>query len=625
VLPLRDDLFKINTLLADNAQVVEVTSTAGDDRAGIAVTPSNVFVTGDTETRLYHRESLTNVADLNRLVDGLVSDLKTDKVYALANGTNEVTVSGTIVDTLVELDGNTGAPTGNTIPLSRGIGWVFSQSGIFSGFGRFMFYTEGRMYEVLLPEGVVFDHGKMIKPPWAITEMGPTWGVAESFDGTLQVAYVNPSNESIERAIVPDGTIAKVAGFTDLGDIAAFTVSLRQHRWFFRHEGVSQFSSLTETLGYADAELSFAGANPLVGVFDNPLFVDTSNTPTAESDNVQATVNSLNYLTRTYSSLALAASRRDVLIIPDLENGSPISVGQVPGPVILGGDDLTEHGNVSGGANQLGWLYVQNSIANLNRDQSRPGPFTVDIAALGTAATTSTSGTAGGAIGSAATVLGLTVNFYNGAAAIQGFFSALATNGTNPKIIWLAGTDATDDLDSSEGGVLTANAGTIAQFVGEGGGLMAHGGDDGATAYGWLNNFRPDIVLTSAGTSSGHRLTDIGRATLPLLTDANIDSGPSHNWFGGNLSGFEILGLDANDHPFILGGRGSAFNNRQALINLAAGGGVLIVHGSPGTPTNALTLLNEVLGTTLTGSAQGAGSLFSRTVAAGGTPFAPKT
>lgn len=623
VLPPRNDFFKINTLLADNVRVAEVNTPVGDDRAGIAVSGTNVFVTGDTETHLFERTALTNTADLNRRVEGLVSDLRTGKVYALANGTTEVTSTGSTVDTLIELDPSTGNAIGNNIALSQGISWTFTSSGVFSGFGRFILYNDGRVYEILLPEGVVFDHGPMTRPSWATTEFGPAWGVTESFEGDLTLVYSVTSNETIERIRVSNGAKETVARFNNLGDIAAITLSLDQQRWYFRHESTSQFSTHLETIGYADAELSFFGAPPVIGIFDNAQFVDTDNTPTAESDNVQATVGALNFLGRTYDSISLATLRRDVLIIPDLEKGSPISSGQIPGPVILGGDDLTDHGSVDASGNtRLGWLYIQNAIANLNRDQTREGPFTVDIAALGSAQSTSTSANGGGAIGAAAAALGLTVDYYDGATAIQGFFDTLRTNGTNPKILWLAGTDTSNDLDPNEGGVLVSNAGLIAQFVAEGGGLMSHGGDDGNTAYGWLNTLFPQVIQTPSGTSGGHRLTDLGRATFPLLTDANIDSGPSHNWFGGDISAFDVLGLDANDRPFILGGRGgSAFNNRQALINMVSGGGVLIVHGSPGTPTNALTFLNELLGSTLTGSPIGAGSMFGRTAAADGTTF----
>ena len=620
VLPARNDSFKINFLLADNAVTAEVNGDVGDDRAGIAVGAASVFGTGDSGSSVFDRDTLTNVASAGRSIEGLVTDLKTEKIYALANGSNEVAVSGMIVERLIEINPLTGAATTNVITLNSGIEWTFSGSGIFSGFGRIFLYTGGRLYEILLPEGAVLDHGPYDRPSWRTTELGPAWGIAESFNNELYLTY-SAFGSRIDRYRISDRAVQTVAQFTNLGDIAAFTVSPSRQRWYFRHEGTSQFSSHVETLGYADAELEFEGATRLVGVFDNAQFVDTANIPTAESDNVQATVSALNFVPRTYTSISLAASRRDVLIIPDLEKSGLINVNQVPGPVIIGGDDLTDHGSVANGMNQTGWLYIQNAIANLNRDHTRQGPFTVDIAALGSSASTSTGGNAGAAIGSAANVLGLTVAYFDGATAIQGFFDSLATNGTNPKILWLAGTGAANDLDTAEGQILTANAGAIGQFVSQGGGLMAHGSGD--TAYGWLNSLLPSISDDNGGTSSGHQLTDVGRAAFPLLTDANIGAGPSHNSFSGDYAGLQILGLDGSNKPFILGGRGgAAFDNRQALINFVVGGGVLIVHGSPSNPTNALTVLNEVLGSGITGSVQSGGSSFSRTQRSTGTPFA---
>jgi hypothetical protein len=43
------------------------------------------------------------------------------------------------------------------------------------------------------------------------------------------------------------------------------------------------------------------------------------------------------------------------------------------GPVILGGDDLTEHGQAdSSGTPQEGWLYMQRALENLSPKVTRP-------------------------------------------------------------------------------------------------------------------------------------------------------------------------------------------------------------------------------------------------------------
>ena len=106
------------------------------------------------------------------------------------------------------------------------------------------------------------------------------------------------------------------------------------------------------------------------------------------------------------------------------------------GPVILGGDDLTDHGSrdPGTGANQQGWLYIEKALRNLSPNVTRANDNSV--AALGSApAPPESSGDAGAAIGSAAAAAGLTVNYYNSAAEINNFFNALAAGTARPKII----------------------------------------------------------------------------------------------------------------------------------------------------------------------------------------------
>lgn len=228
------------------------------------------------------------------------------------------------------------------------------------------------------------------------------------------------------------------------------------------------------------------------------------------------------------------------------------------GPVILGGDDLTDHGSGNGVTNSQGWLYIEKAIANLYAAQSRPGPITVDVVALGS--TNPGAGVynqgAGSAILSATTALGRTVSFFDGATGINNFFTALAAGTINPAIIWLAGTGAGNDLDSSEGAALTANATAINNFVGSGGGLMAHG--SGVDAYGWLSALLPGLVEVFNCDSSGATLTAAGQAAFPGLSNSDIDAnaGPCHSSFTGNFGGLTTLGLDGNGLSYIIGASG---------------------------------------------------------------------
>lgn len=240
----------------------------------------------------------------------------------------------------------------------------------------------------------------------------------------------------------------------------------------------------------------------------------------------------------------------------------------IAGPVILGGDDLTDHGSRVAGANVEGWKYIEKAIAGLIATQTRGGTITSDIAALGSAANPAfNAGNAGGGIGSAADVLGNTVAYFDGAAAITQFFADLAAGTVNPRVIWIAGDQATNDLDAAESAQLTANAGAINTFVGAGGGLMSHG-----TAYGWLSALLPTVNAVAGCNSTGATLTAAGQAAFPGLSnnDINQNAGPCHNHFTGNFGGLQVLAFDGNNpsRAFIIGG----------------GGGTVIQCGLPGQP-----------------------------------------
>jgi hypothetical protein len=57
-----------------------------------------------------------------------------------------------------------------------------------------------------------------------------------------------------------------LASFSSLSDMAAITVSIPLNRWYFHHEGSSQFGGSSETIGYADAffNVTGSGTNPPV-------------------------------------------------------------------------------------------------------------------------------------------------------------------------------------------------------------------------------------------------------------------------------------------------------------------------------------------------------------------------
>ncbi len=234
------------------------------------------------------------------------------------------------------------------------------------------------------------------------------------------------------------------------------------------------------------------------------------------------------------------------------------SISAHAGPVILGGDDLTDHGNrTAGGVNQEGWLYIEKAVSNVLSGVTRTlaGTTNYDIVALGAAANLSfTAGNAGGAIGSAANVLGKTVLFIDSAAAINQFFSDLASGAVDVNMLWMAGTGAVNDLDTAEGVALTSNASAINAFGASGGGIMAHG--SGVDAYGWLSALLPGLTEVLACNSTGATLTAAGQAAFPGLSnnDINQNAGPCHSSFSGNFGGLQTLGLDGDGRSYIIGG-----------------------------------------------------------------------
>jgi hypothetical protein len=243
--------FQILSLGTTGAAVVDHNSLTADDCGGIAVGSGKVFVTGDTATAGYLLD-LTGGASLGRRVAGLCGEFSSGMVFALANNGVEITGGTGTANQLITLDATTGALTGSIIPLSAPVP-LASSSGVFSGNGRVVIHNGTNVYDILIPSGLVTDLGAMARPAWYGSETWAAWGVAESFGGRLHLAYRSSSANQIVRTRVPDGLTETIASFTNLGDMASWTVSPATNRWYFHHEGSSQFGGSSETLGYADA------------------------------------------------------------------------------------------------------------------------------------------------------------------------------------------------------------------------------------------------------------------------------------------------------------------------------------------------------------------------------------
>jgi len=235
-----------------------------------------------------------------------------------------------------------------------------------------------------------------------------------------------------------------------------------------------------------------------------------------------------------------------------------VSTTASAGPVILGGDDLTDHGGVDGSGNNVdGWLYIERAIGNMKPNVTRPNDNS--IAAIGSSAA---GGGAGSAITSAAQKNGMTLQYFDGAAAINTAFAGIADGSYQPAIVWVSGDGAGNDLSGcegpgTEGQAITDNTPTLDRFVSEGGGLMSHG-----SCYSWLSALLPGLIADDSNSSdSDLYLTGEGQAALPGLTNADVNAGPWHNFFDGNFGGLQVLVRSGdvddsagNDAAVVLGG-----------------------------------------------------------------------
>src|SRR6266850_724251 len=258
-----DLTFRIVSLRTNGFVAFEVNNIVGDDRGGMAVSHDNVFLNGDNATAVWRAQDLANGHTVRRY-DALTMDLQTETVYSLANGETLLTFGGNVT-ALAQVDGVTGALTGNRINLSRTISLVNGDYGIFAGYGRIVLYDFSRIYSIAVPSGVVTEIANSTSFSHNYSEnWASMWGIAEYFGGYLYLVYAQ-NFTTIARMRVPGGPITTVASFPGgIGDMASFCLSPSLSRWFFHYEGGGVFGSRDETLGSAKALFTTDPAFPIV-------------------------------------------------------------------------------------------------------------------------------------------------------------------------------------------------------------------------------------------------------------------------------------------------------------------------------------------------------------------------
>jgi len=229
-----------------------------DDRGGIAVNGHQVFYNGDgagtlptPATGRFDTANLANPATLSGAGhDGLAQNLRGQVWVLMDAGGTEPTgtalASSFTVTQLGQFD-STGVLGTGRLQLATPI-TVHNGAGIFSGVDRLVIWTgpsaDGHVYNITLDgaaPAAVADLGFMANPAHVGCENWAFWGISEFFNDTLYVSYVE-SATTIRRIRVPDGQPQNATTFASLGDMCSFTFSPRRSRWYFHHEGPSQFA-----------------------------------------------------------------------------------------------------------------------------------------------------------------------------------------------------------------------------------------------------------------------------------------------------------------------------------------------------------------------------------------------
>jgi hypothetical protein len=273
--------FSADTLLATDSLIVDENNLAGDDRGGMAITHTHVYLNGDDNCVRYDLD-LNPASGISLPIrDGIVSDLRSAKIWTLWNtsmSSDPQNAPGQFtVDALRELDSNL-AVTNNMISLSQSIdmGTDNQQNGIFAGFGYVGLYSGNTQhwYVIDMDNGNVTDLGYESNPGFYGSENWSDWGVLEanctggfsaiyrSNGSTSRYSNSNqmggPSPADIQRLVLPNGAVTIVGTFPNgISDMASLIFSPWNNRWYWHYEGSSTtFGGSSETLGYADA--SFA-------------------------------------------------------------------------------------------------------------------------------------------------------------------------------------------------------------------------------------------------------------------------------------------------------------------------------------------------------------------------------
>ncbi len=257
-----NNAFAVNSVTNTNFAIVDENGLAGDDRGGMAVTKTHIYLNGDNNAVRYDLNLTPASGVVLPIRDGMFSDLRNGKIWSLWNTiTNASPINSPsqfTANALRGLDSNLNF-TSEYVYLSQALdlGNNSQQNGIFAGFGYLGLYSGNTQhwYVIDMDNGSVSDLGYLSNPQFYGSENWSDWGVLESTcAGVYSVIYHANTDANIHRRILPNGAVTTVGTFTDLSDMASLTFNPWNNRWYWHYEGSSSvFGGSAETLGYADA------------------------------------------------------------------------------------------------------------------------------------------------------------------------------------------------------------------------------------------------------------------------------------------------------------------------------------------------------------------------------------
>ena len=251
----RTGTFTIDTITNDNVFIMDHDAITGDDRGGIAITDSTIYIVGDNATGRYNLD-LTSPGVALPVMDGLFSDLAARKIWTLYNTTSAslpTAWSGAYtINAFAELNANLGL-TGTNTPLSQPV--ILGNTGndgIFAGYGKVGLYDGASFYVVDVVSGTVDSIGQFTMNLYG-SENWLDWGNL-GFNGVDYIAYYREwMNGQIVAHNLTTDIITEVTQLPGFSDMASFTFHPDNDRLYFHYEGSGNFGGTSETAGFIDA------------------------------------------------------------------------------------------------------------------------------------------------------------------------------------------------------------------------------------------------------------------------------------------------------------------------------------------------------------------------------------